>query len=118
MRSAIIAIAVAVGGLAAACQHSDVSRQIGARCDVSDDCDQRCLPPSADYPGGFCTVACNARTDCLGQMAGTTCADVESGVCLFECAADPDCGFLGAGWRCVAADLRGGGIKVMVCRGG
>lgn len=113
MRSAAIAI---VGALVvAACQHSDVSREVGARCEVSTECDDRCLAPSADYPGGFCTVACNARGEC---PIDTTCADHEGGVCLFECGGDPDCTFLGAGWQCKAADLRGGGIKVMVCRGG
>jgi hypothetical protein len=112
MRSASIAI---VGALLAACQHSDVSREVGARCDVSDECDERCLAPSTDYPGGFCTVACNDRSECPSD---TTCADLEGGVCLFECAGDPDCVFLGADWQCAAVDLHGGGIKVMVCRGG
>jgi len=112
MRSAIIA---AIGALLAACQNSDVSREVGARCDVSDECDQRCLTTGAGYPGGFCTVACESRADC---PSATTCADLEAGVCLFTCASGPDCAFLGASWGCQAVDLRGGGIKVMVCRGG
>lgn len=112
MRSTMIAI---VGVVLAACQHSDVSREVGARCDTSTECDERCLSPSGDYPGGFCTVACNDRSECPSD---TICADHEGGVCLFMCGSDPDCAFLGAGWRCEAADLRGGGIKVMVCRGG
>ncbi|HEU4734385.1 MAG TPA: hypothetical protein VFT22_41115 [Kofleriaceae bacterium] len=112
MRSAVIAI---FGALLAACQDSNVSREVGARCDVSADCDQRCLPPGSDYPGGFCTIACSTRADCPGA---TTCADREGGVCLYTCTGDADCGFLGTGWRCGDADLRGGGIKVMVCRGG
>lgn len=112
MRSAIIAI---VGALLAACQHSDVSRQVGARCDTSDECDERCLAPGSDYPGGFCTIACDRRTDCPSD---TTCADRDGGICLFECAADLGCAFLGASWRCTDADLRGGGIKVKVCSGG
>ena len=103
------------GALFAACQHSDVSRQIGARCDRSADCDERCLVPSADYPGGFCTISCSDRSECPSD---TTCADREGGVCLFVCESDPDCTFLGVGWQCQDADLRGGGIKVMVCRGG
>jgi hypothetical protein len=111
MRRAIIAM---VGALLA-CQHSDVSREVGARCDVADDCDERCLPPSKDYPDGFCTITCNNRNECPGA---TTCADREGGVCLSECTKDPDCAFLGPAWRCTTADLRGGGIKVMVCRGG
>ena len=115
MRSAIIATIAIGAALCAACQHSDVSREVGARCDTQAECDQRCLAPGAVYPGGFCTVACNTRSECPGE---TTCADLEGGVCLFECGGDADCAFLGAGWRCITTDLRGGGIKVMVCRGG
>lgn len=117
MRSAIIAISAAGAALwaLAACQNSDVSREIGARCDRSSECDQRCLLPGADYPGGFCTIACAGRPDC---PSGTTCADRESGVCLFECSSDADCKFLGTGWACKSVDLRGGGIKVMACAGG
>ncbi len=100
--------------LVGACQHSDVSRQVGARCDKSSECDERCLVPGTDYPGGFCTVSCNDKTEC---PSNTTCADTDGGVCLFECASDGECAFLGAGWMCKAVDLRGGGIKVMVCRG-
>ena len=111
MRSAIIAI---VGALLA-CQHSDVSREVGARCDGAAECDERCLGPGNDYPGGFCTVACSNRGEC---PSATTCADREGGVCLLECSTDDSCAFLGTGWRCIATDLRGGGIKVMVCRGG
>lgn len=112
MRSAIIAI---VGVLATGCQHRDVSREIGARCSHAAECDERCLSPSSDTPGGFCTIACNTLDDC---PANTTCAEREGGVCLFECTGDLDCAFLGTGWRCAAVDLHGGGIKVMVCRGG
>lgn len=111
MRSAIIAVA---GAWLAACQSSDVSREVGARCDVADDCDQLCLAPGTDYPGGFCSIACNTRSDC---PSNSTCADLEAGVCLFSCASDADCGFLGATWTCQSVDLRGGGIKVTVCRG-
>jgi hypothetical protein len=117
MRSAIIAIvgALVAGALVAACQDSDVSRKVGARCDVTAECDQRCLMPGAEFPDGFCTIACSSRAECPGA---TTCADLEGGVCLFTCTADLDCMFLGAGWRCTSVDLRGGGIKVMACRGG
>jgi hypothetical protein len=114
MRSAIIAVIALGAALCAACQHSDVSREVGARCDTQAECDERCLT-GAGYPGGFCTVACSIRGEC---PSGTTCADLEGGVCLFECGSDADCTFLGGGWRCNTADLRGGGIKVMVCRGG
>ncbi len=111
MRSAIIAV---VGVWLAACQAQDVSRRVGARCDQSLECDQRCLRDDTGYPGGFCTIACEARSDCPGD---TTCADREGGVCLFTCDVDDDCNFLGDGWRCASVDLRGGGIQVQVCRG-
>ena len=111
MRSALIAVVLV---WLVACQQSDVSRQVGARCDNSVECDERCLPPNGDYPGGFCTTACNTRDECPSR---TTCADREGGVCLFTCDQDDDCAFLGDGWRCASADLRGGGIKVSVCRG-
>lgn len=111
MRSALLVIIVVLAG----CQHSDVSRAVGARCNLASECDERCLAPGSDYPGGFCTIACNTLDDCPDN---TTCADREGGVCLFECAGDGSCAFLGTGWRCTAVDLHGGGIKVMVCRGG
>lgn len=112
MRSAILA---AVASLTAACQDSDVSRQVGARCDVDADCDERCLAPSSQAPGGFCTIACADRGECPGD---TTCADRQGdGICLFTCASDTDCTFLGTGWGCTSVDLHGGGIKVQVCTG-
>jgi hypothetical protein len=111
MRSAIIAVVAAVLG---GCQDSDVSREVGARCERSSECDERCLSSGLEYPGGFCTIACRDRDGCPSD---TTCADREGGVCLFECTLDPDCSFLGPGWRCIDVDLHGGGIKVRVCRG-
>jgi hypothetical protein len=107
--------ALVTAALLAACQNNDVSREVGARCEQASECDERCLSPGNDYPGGFCTIACSSRDDC---PLDTTCADREGGVCMFECTRDTDCTFLGTGWRCNAVDLRGGGIKVMVCRGG
>jgi len=111
MRSAIIAV---VGALLVACQDPDVSRKVGARCDDASECDERCLPSTDGYPGGFCTVTCQARGECTGN---TTCADREGGVCLFQCAESVDCDYLGEGWHCGSVDLRGGGIKVKVCLG-
>ena len=110
MRTAIIAI---IGAALAACQSSDVSRALGARCDTQAECNERCLTGSA-YPGGFCTTFCATHDACPG---GATCADREGGICLFECQRDSDCTFLGRGWGCKAVDLHGGGIKVMVCSG-
>jgi len=110
MRSAIIAI----GALLAGCQHSDVSREVGARCNSAGDCNERCLIPSTGYPNGFCTIACDTRDACPSD---TTCAEREGGICLFTCTSDPDCAFLGAGWRCKATDLHGSGTKGLVCAG-
>lgn len=99
----------------AACQSSDVSRALGARCEATADCDDRCLPPAPDYPGGFCTRSCLDETECSDDAS---CADREGGVCLFKCGVDGDCAFLGDGWRCKEEDVHGGAGKVMVCRGG
>jgi hypothetical protein len=111
----VLGVVIAFGVGLGACQTSDVSRELGARCDDAAECDDRCLMAGSDYPGGFCTTACDGRDDC---EAGATCAELDGGVCLFECAGNDGCLFLGTGWRCVAADLRGGSAsKVMVCRG-
>jgi hypothetical protein len=111
MRSAIIAVAIAL----AACQDSLVTREIGARCDSSDECDDRCLLDSAGFPGGLCTVACEQRTDCTAR---TTCVELEGGVCLYECNVDADCVFLGPLWSCVETEVRSNpDQKVRVCRG-
>jgi hypothetical protein len=99
--------------LLAACQSEDVSRRIGARCDVTADCDQKCLVPGSDWPGGFCTVACTSDGDCGG---GDRCIDEDGGVCVFGCTSTPDCGFLGSAYVCTEVDAQG--AKVMACRGG
>jgi hypothetical protein len=97
-----------------ACQDSDVSRAVGARCVDSSECDDRCLPPSGDWPGGFCTVHCEVDLDCPGLAV---CIEEEGGICAFACSADPGCLFLGNGYKCVERDARGGAGKRMVCRG-
>jgi hypothetical protein len=100
--------------LVAGCGDGPVSREVGARCDQVQDCDQRCLPPTEDdYPGGFCTIACDGDDDCPGAAV---CADVEGGVCLFSCAIEPDCDFLGAGWICQETEALPEGT-VSVCLG-
>jgi hypothetical protein len=117
MRTAILALAlVSVGGVAG-CQSSDVSRDLGARCDLSSECDDRCLAPSTDWPGGFCTVTCDTDADCPSDSACTD--EAGGGVCLFTCIGDVSCTFLGAGYTCMERDHHGvTGGKVMVCRGG
>ena len=109
MRILVLAIAVWLG-----CQSSDVSRSLGARCDLSAECDHRCLPPSADWPGGFCTSPCDDNTGC---PPNARCIDEAGGVCAFSCADTPSCSFLGAGYVCKQRDSKGGGAKVSVCRG-
>ena len=111
MRIAILAIlALAL----AACQHSDVSRELGARCVSASDCDQRCLS-GGDWPDGFCTIACETDNDCPSDAA---CLEEEGGVCAFSCVDDRSCAFLGPGYTCKERDARGGAGKRMVCRGG
>ena len=108
MRVAILVLALA------ACQDADVSREMGARCDTSDECDDRCLVPSVDWPGGFCTVRCETDRDCRNDSA---CLEEEGGVCAFLCSEDLGCAFLGPDYGCKERDARGGVGKRMVCRG-
>ncbi len=109
MRFVVLVLALA------ACQSSDVSRSVGARCDTNAECDTECLGPSGDWPGGFCTILCDTSAAC---PENTKCIDENGGVCAFSCTDDPSCAFLGAGYRCEAVDSKGAGTKVMVCRGG
>lgn len=110
MRLAVLVIALA------ACQDADVSRAVGARCDRSAECDDRCLAPSEDWPGGFCTLDCDSDADC---PADTACIQEEGGaVCAYTCVTDPGCAFLGTGYTCTERDPQPeGGAKVTVCRG-
>jgi hypothetical protein len=102
--------------LAFACQSSDVSRSVGARCDVSSECDERCLGPSGEFPGGFCTISCDQSSDCPDNGA---CIDSDGGACLFRCLTDTDCTFLGMGWACKPENERGNSnVQVSVCAGG
>lgn len=97
-----------------ACDSSDVSRAVGARCDRDTECDERCLEPHPDWPDGFCTLSCDSDVDC---PADTACIEDEGGVCTFRCAGEADCAFLGAGWTCQTRNGKPEGT-VMVCRGG
>jgi len=98
---------------AAGCQSSDVSRRLGASCTKNADCDSRCMAPSPDWPGGFCTIACDSDATC-GD--GAHCINEAGGVCAFACTTNADCTFLGAGYTCKMIDGIGG--KVSVCHGG
>ena len=109
MRIALVWIALA------ACQGSDVSRSLGARCDLSSECDEKCLTPGTDWPGGFCTTICDTDAGCPSDAL---CIEEQGGVCAFSCSSDANCAFLGAGYICTAFDRHGGGNRVMVCRGG
>ena len=101
--------------LLAACGGSDVSRELGAECDVTSDCDARCLAPSTEFPAGFCTRDCSTNRDCPDD---SECVDRQGGVCLFSCGDDGDCMFLGPGWICHDDKLRENpDIKTGVCRG-
>jgi hypothetical protein len=113
MRRSLIVCALAL----AACQHEDVSRALGARCDLSSECDEECLTPSDAWPGGFCSTICDMPLDC---ESGATCADEQgAGACELLCAQDSDCTFLGLDYGCKSRDGHGtnGGQSVMVCRG-
>jgi len=115
MRNATFALfALGLVGLAA-CQSSDVSREVGARCDRNSECDERCLLPSVDWPGGFCTISCDSDDDCPFDAS---CVQEDGGpVCAFHCLTDPGCNFLGQGYLCKERDRQGTTGKVSVCRG-
>jgi hypothetical protein len=109
-----LAVLFALACVVAACQSSDVSRALGARCTQHSDCAQQCLGPSVDWPGGFCTTACNGDSECGGSAR---CIAENGGVCALSCGSDGDCAFLDGGYVCVPVDPATGGLKVMVCRG-
>jgi hypothetical protein len=98
----------------AACQSSDVSRGLGARCNVNSECDQRCLT-GAGWPDGFCTTICDTDANCPSDAA---CIDDSGGVCAFVCRTNVDCAFLGPTYTCQPHDAHPIGMKVMVCAGG
>ena len=111
--SSISIIAIIALGALGACANDPISRTVGARCDLASECDERCLAPGGDWPGGFCTVSCDTSDDCPGQAS---CVADEGGVCLFRCSIDADCNFLGTGWACRELDVNPTGT-VKACRG-
>lgn len=108
MRKAVFLLALV------ACQSLDVSRQLGARCDLNAECDGKCLAAPA-WPGGMCTTICDSDASCPDRAA---CIDEQGGICAFRCTTDPDCGFLGPGYTCQTVDRHGmTGQSVHVCHG-
>ncbi len=105
-----LTLGLLVAGVAACSLSADVSRELGARCDSHDDCDERCI---SSYPGGFCSLSCNDDDDCPATSA---CVDVEAGVCLFTCDSSAQCDFLGPGWLCEQVDQLPS-EEVMACIG-
>jgi hypothetical protein len=114
MRARWIATAVMLLLSGLGCVSSEVSREVGARCEAKAECDERCLSADDGYPGGFCSLSCADDLDC---PSGARCVDTEGGVCLFECVDDSTCALLGEGWRCQPRPAAASGDEVLVCRG-
>src|ERR1041385_1852641 len=90
----------------------DIDNVIGAPCTSDRDCDSRCYI-DGDFPGGFCSVACQSDNDCPSD---TFCMAKSGGVCLFACNPGFDCSRLGSTWSCHDEDRFSGG-KTNVCIG-
>ncbi len=105
----VLAGALPLLTLTAACDPFEVSRALGARCEDRGDCLDSCLEPSARTPGGFCTIECLSDAECSAEAA---CVDERGGVCLLRCLTDADCAFLGetAGlaWACAPLPTKAG----------
>ena len=99
----------------ASCDGSKEDDVVGATCSRQSDCRFQCELPSPDFPGGYCTVACQNDTGC--PRGDTLCMDVAGGICLFVCTGNADCQFLGPGWICGDRDRKGQGGKANVCIG-
>src|SRR5258708_25790976 len=110
--AAIISVAMISLG---ACQSLDVSRDVGARCDVNADCNQLCLTQDGGWPGGMCTLLCDGDANCPSNAACIV--DQNNGVCAFRCTTDADCAFLNGGYTCKPIDRHNPdtGQTVMVC---
>src|SRR5262245_51571574 len=97
----------------AACGGNDgISPALGASCRFNADCVDKCVPDSAEFPGGFCTKPCVSDLDCPIEAA---CIASNGGVCAFRCS-DFDCPRLGPGYNCYGKALAMGGTA-QVCTG-
>lgn len=110
MRSIVLALVLVIS--ACGRDDGDIDTLIGERCTADRECEDRCFRDTSDYPGGFCSSACDSDNDCTTDAF---CMDRDDGVCLFACP-EFDCGRLGAGWSCRERDRIGGG-KLTVCIG-
>ena len=89
----------------------DIDEVIGESCSDDRDCAERCYRDN-DFPGGFCSLACNSDRDCPSD---TYCMSTNGGVCMFACP-EFDCDRLGPGWECRERSRAGGG-DIPVCSG-
>src|SRR5690242_7358665 len=79
-----------------AADRPEPSREVGARCADASECEELCeLDP--EFPGGFCTLSCDAHADC---PRGTMCMTMLDGICLYPCTDDEDCDIAGSGYVC------------------
>lgn len=81
---------------------------VGAACQSTNDCDERCLT-GGDYPQGMCTASCSSDGDCPD---GTNCIDKEGGVCMLACDLPSDCR---GGYTCKGEDNKGHAGESLVC---
>ena len=81
---------------------------VGASCQSTADCDERCLS-GGDFPQGTCTASCSTDDDCPG---GTFCIEDEGGVCLLGCDLPSDCR---GGYTCKGKSNQGHGGESLVC---
>ena len=113
MRSAWVgAVLIASALLVGACGSK---AGVGESCVSADDCDSNLCNTGGSFPGGVCTVSCDANVDC---PTGFLCISRSSGMCLRSCTSDDACEALrGADWQCREESLEEGGGNRMVCIG-
>jgi hypothetical protein len=82
---------------------------VGGPCTAHGECaDGSFCETDSDFPGGMCTLHCNAHAECPDEAA---CIDVAGGICMQLCASDNDCraGYVCRGKR----DTTGSGESVV-----